>query len=154
MAGLVPAIHVLHYPHMLGGYVYIMASAPNGILYVGVTNDLVRRVYEHHPGIYEKVFRQAPSLLRALRGHSDGDPTRTQYEALVAKMESTLDTGQQSGMERFVRFDRLDSVMPGLVPGIHVLVASEQGRTWMAGTSPAMTLRVRYHPKYRSSIPR
>jgi hypothetical protein len=28
-------------------------------------------------------------------------------------------------------------VMPGLVPGIHVLGAAE--RSWMAGTSPAMT---------------
>ncbi|MGD9837660.1 MAG: GIY-YIG nuclease family protein [Afipia sp.] len=50
MAGLVPAIHVLHHSHMAGGYVYILASAPNGILYVGVTNDLVRRVYEHRSG--------------------------------------------------------------------------------------------------------
>jgi hypothetical protein len=30
-------------------------------------------------------------------------------------------------------------VMPGLVPGIHVFASFEQGKTWMAGTSPAKT---------------
>jgi len=29
--------------------------------------------------------------------------------------------------------------MPGLVPGIHVLDPRNKRKTWMAGTSPAMT---------------
>ncbi len=53
MAGLVPAIHVLQYIRMAGGYVYLMTNRPNGILYVGVTNDLVRRTFEHRSGLVE-----------------------------------------------------------------------------------------------------
>jgi hypothetical protein len=30
--------------------------------------------------------------------------------------------------------------MPGLVPGIHVFLSPVGGKTWMAGTSPAMTI--------------
>jgi hypothetical protein len=32
--------------------------------------------------------------------------------------------------------------MPGLVPGIHVFAALMKEKTWMAGTSPAMTLKL------------
>ncbi len=32
-------------------WVYILASGAGGTLYVGVTNDLVRRVYEHREGM-------------------------------------------------------------------------------------------------------
>jgi hypothetical protein len=30
-------------------------------------------------------------------------------------------------------------VMPGLVPGIHLFLVAASNKTWMAGTSPAMT---------------
>jgi putative endonuclease len=53
MAGLVPAIHVLQTNRMAGGYVYILTNRPDGILYVGVTSDLVRRIFEHRSGFVD-----------------------------------------------------------------------------------------------------
>ena len=47
MAGLVPAIPIRETAYVRQFYVYILASRPGGALYVGVTSDLVRRIYQH-----------------------------------------------------------------------------------------------------------
>ncbi len=58
-------------------FVYIMASKPYGTLYVGVTNDIARRAYEHREGlidgftktysvktlVYFEVFGTAPDAI-------------------------------------------------------------------------------------------
>ncbi len=36
---------------MRGGWVYILTDRPNGTLYVGVTSNLPRRVFEHREGL-------------------------------------------------------------------------------------------------------
>ncbi len=36
--------------------VYIMCNKPNGTLYVGVTSDLIKRVYQHKNKIIESCF--------------------------------------------------------------------------------------------------
>ena len=38
---------------MAGGWLYIMTNRPNGTLYVGVTADLQRRVWQHRTGAVE-----------------------------------------------------------------------------------------------------
>ncbi len=38
---------------MSGGWVYIVTNRPDGTLYIGVTSDLARRIWEHREGVYQ-----------------------------------------------------------------------------------------------------
>jgi putative endonuclease len=40
------------------GFVYILASERNGTLYVGVTSDLPRRIYQHKHGLADGFTKQ------------------------------------------------------------------------------------------------
>ena len=43
---------------MADGWVYILTNRPNGTLYVGVTDNLARRVWEHREGAVEGFTRR------------------------------------------------------------------------------------------------
>jgi putative endonuclease len=63
MAGLVPAIHAVPWsPSSEGirmpGWVYIMTNRPNGTLYLGVTDNLARRAWEHRAGLVDGFTKQ------------------------------------------------------------------------------------------------
>lgn len=53
-------------------YVYILASKKNGTIYIGITNDIVRRVYEHKNKV-NKGFtnKYNVNLLVYFENHSD-----------------------------------------------------------------------------------
>lgn len=43
---------------MAGGWVYIVTNRPDGVLYVGVTGDLARRIWEHREGVVDGFTRR------------------------------------------------------------------------------------------------
>ena len=45
-------------PNEKAFFVYIMASEPWGTLYVGMTNEVLRRVFEHKQGLIEGFTRR------------------------------------------------------------------------------------------------
>src|ERR1700733_5216769 len=87
-------------------FVYILASKPNGTLYVGVTNNLARRMSEHKaklvPGFTRKYevdqlvhFETFDSILEARAGIFP--------EALASRLEDRSDREAQSGLARLDR---------------------------------------------------
>ena len=59
------------------GYVYIMASRRNGTLYIGVTNDLPKRAYQHRNGLIDGFTkRYGCTLLVWYEAHDDIDEAR------------------------------------------------------------------------------
>ena len=59
-------------------YVYMLASHRNGTLYIGVTSDIVRRIYEHKNGVTGGFtsdynvktlvwFEETPNIAEAIR---------------------------------------------------------------------------------------
>ena len=72
-------------------YVYILASRRDGATYVGMTNDLVRRVFEHRqkaiPGFTSKYNIARTRMVRNLRGPHLRDFPRKRAEEVEAELE-------------------------------------------------------------------
>ena len=76
-------------------YVYILASRIGGTLYVGVTNDLIRRIGEHKlkvAGSFTKKYEVSRLVyFRSLQTDRTGDPSRKAVEEMAAGMEDFAD---------------------------------------------------------------
>ena len=82
-------------------YVYILASKRNGTLYIGVTNDLARRVLEHREGLVPG-FTKTYGIRMLVHYEIFGDITqaiRREKRLKKYKREWKMNLIQQSNVE-------------------------------------------------------
>jgi len=76
-------------------YVYILASRPNGVLYIGMTNDLVRRTQEHKREVVDG-FTKKYHVHRLVYYEAYDDPEH------AIRREKNMKAWQRSWKERII----------------------------------------------------
>ena len=68
---------------MPGGWVYILTNRPNGTLYIGVTADLVRRIWQHREGLVEGFTKRYGLKMLVYAEHHEDIRTAIQRETTM-----------------------------------------------------------------------
>ena len=53
-----------------GGYIYILSNRPDGVLYLGVTSELIRRAFEHREGVIKGFSKTHGLKVRLINGYN------------------------------------------------------------------------------------
>ena len=94
---------------MDGGFVYIIANRKNGTIYVGVTSDLAKRVWEHREGLVAGFTkRYGCKLLVWFEAHDDVQDAR--------QRESQMKEWKRAWKIRLIEEGNLD--WDGLYPSL------------------------------------
>jgi putative endonuclease len=89
-----------------GGWVYIMANRYRGGMYVGVSADVIKRVYQHREGKGSAHVADFNKTRLVYVEHHDEIGTAIAREAsqeMAARVEVCADRGGQSRLGRLVR---------------------------------------------------
>jgi putative endonuclease len=134
-------------------YVYILASR-SGILYVGMTNDLRRRVQEHKrklvPGFTAKYnvnllvyFEGFPTAMQAIAAEKQLKGWRREKKvALIERTNPTWsDLAADLGQEAMETGRNADPIRQGDIDGDSPLITEESGLPSVAARRPDPSLR-------------
>ena len=105
MRGLDPRIHCRGMLGLMPYYVYIMASRRNGTLHVGVTNHLVRRVYEHREHLADGFIFHCRKLKNGGKIYAD-EAEYQEWQDAIANVTKA------AGLLRFFIDDSIDESEP------------------------------------------
>ena len=67
----------------MSGWVYILTNRPNGTLYIGVTADLPRRIWEHREGLVEGFTKRYGLKMLVYAEHHEDIRTAIQRETTM-----------------------------------------------------------------------
>ena len=90
---------------MEGYYVYILASGRNGTLYVGVTNDIARRIAEHRAGVadgFTKKYRVGTLVHVERYAEIQEAKARERDKEMASRVETGADRKDQSELDRSI----------------------------------------------------
>ena len=95
-------------------FVYIVASKRNGTLYVGMTNDLFRRMWEHREGLVDGFTKEnGVKHLVHLEMHEDVNAAIHREKRLKKwKRQWKIDLIQKSNVEWDDLYEKMTAPMP------------------------------------------
>jgi putative endonuclease len=101
-------------------YVYILTRQRNSVFYVGITNDLVRRVYEHKEGLIDGFTKKYNVKMLVYYEHTEDIFEAIHREKLIKKWSRKIKVDAIERMNREWRdlyFDLIDIPDPSSSAG-------------------------------------